>query len=195
VELVAHAGSAARPGWGGGTVPAEAAIRGVHGVTLWVDGAAATTRVLTETLGFRPVATDGNVARFEAGAGGPGHYVDVRDVGGFLRGVGGAGTVHHVAFRSGTDEAQERLGLRVAEAGLQITPMIDRQYFHSMYFREPGGVLFELATDAPGFAVDEPVESLGEALKLPPRYERLRAQIERVLLPIHLPTSNAGARS
>ena len=194
VELVAHAGSAARPAWGGGTVPAEMAIRGVHGVTLWVDGAAATTRVLTETLGFRPVAADGSVQRFEAGAGGPGHYVDVRDVGGFLRGVGGAGTVHHVAFRAGTDEAEERLRLRVTEAGLQITPMIDRQYFHSMYFREPGGVLFELATDAPGFAVDEPVESLGESLKLPPRYEARRAQIEAGLLPIHLPTAGAGAR-
>ena len=82
--------------------------------------------------------------------------------------------------------------VEVERAGLQITPMIDRQYFHSMYFREPGGVLFELATDAPGFAIDEPVESLGEALKLPPQYEGARAQIERRLPPVHLPGAPVG---
>lgn len=193
VELVAHAGTAGSAGWGGGGVPAEAAVRGVHSVTLWVNGAAPTASTLVDTLGFREVARDGNVTRYEAGAGGPGTYVDVRDVGGFLRGIGGAGTVHHVAFRAATDEAEEGLAARVTAAGLQITPMIDRQYFHSMYFREPGGVLFELATDAPGFLVDEPLASLGESLQLPPQYEPRRAQIERALLPVQLPAA-AGAR-
>ena len=193
VELVAHGGTAGGAGWGGGGVPAEAAIRGVHSVTLWVNGAAPTASTLVDTLGFREVARDGNVTRYEAGAGGPGTYVDVRDVGGFLRGIGGAGTVHHVAFRAATDEAEEGLAARVTAAGLQITPMIDRQYFHSMYFREPGGVLFELATDAPGFLVDEPLASLGESLQLPPQYEPRRAQIERALLPVQLPAA-AGAR-
>lgn len=193
VELVAHAGTARSAGWGGGPVPAQAAVRGVHSVTLWVHGAAPTASTLVDTLGFREVARDGNVTRYEAGAGGPGTYVDVRDVGGFLRGIGGAGTVHHVAFRAATDEAEEGLAARVTAAGLQITPMIDRQYFHSMYFREPGGVLFELATDAPGFLVDEPLASLGESLQLPPQYEARRAQIERALLPVQLPAA-AGAR-
>ena len=193
VELVAHAATAARPGWSGGPVPAEAAVRGVHSVTLWVDGGDPTARVLVDTLGFREVARDAGTTRYEVGEGGPGSYVDMRDVGGFLRGVGGTGTVHHVAFRTAGDEPQTRIAGRAAETGLQVTTMRDRQYFHSHYFREPGGVLFELATDVPGFLIDEPLSTLGEALKLPPQYEPQRAEIERALLPIHLPSS-VGAR-
>jgi glyoxalase family protein len=191
IELVAHPAAESRPGWGGGTVPAEAAIRGIHTVTLWEHAPEETARVLTETLGFRAVATEGGVTRFAAGEGGPGALVDVRATPGFLRGVGGVGTVHHVAWRMESDAAEERMRGEVERGGLQITPMIDRQYFHSMYFREPGGVLFELATDAPGFTVDEPAESLGESLKLPPQYESARAQIEQRLLPIHLPGAPA----
>jgi len=192
LELVAHPAADARPGWGGGPIPAEMAIRGVHTVALWEDVADATTGLLTGTLGFRLVGTEGTVTRYAAGDGGPGALVDVRATAGFVAGVGGVGTVHHVAWRMESDAEEERMRVEVERAGLQITPMIDRQYFHSMYFREPGGVLFELATDAPGFAIDEPVESLGEALKLPPQYEGARAQIERRLPPVHLPGAPVG---
>ena len=105
----------------------------------------------------------------------------------FVQAVEGSGTVHHVAFRVPDDEVELALRKDVIAAGLQPTPQIDRQYFHSVYFREPGGILYELATDAPGFTVDEPVESLGQSLKLPPQYEQHRSRIEAVLPEIHMP--------
>jgi glyoxalase family protein len=119
--------------------------------------------------------------------------VDVRTIGGFPEGVQGAGTVHHVAWRVADDVAQLELREQVVQAGLQPTPVIDRQYFHSVYFREPAGVLFELATDPPGFTIDEPAERLGERLMLPPTYEPHRAEIEAVLPAIHLPVGPTGA--
>ena len=116
--------------------------------------------------------------------------VDIRVAENFWPGVTGAGTVHHVAFRAADDAAQLALQEELVEDGLSPTPVIDRQYFHSIYFREPGGVLFEVATDPPGFTVDEPPETLGAALKLPPQYERLRSQLEATLPPLHLPNGN-----
>ncbi len=188
LELVAHPAAEARPAWGGAPgVPAHHAVRGLHAVTLWADDAFATERVLVDTLGFRPVREDGPTRRYAAGGGGPGALVDVRAVGGFPPGAGGAGAVHHVAFAVADDAAELAVRARVAAAGLAPTPVIDRQYFHSVYFREPGGVLFELATHPPGFAVDEPAEHLGERLMLPPQYETQRAQIEAVLPRLHLP--------
>lgn len=186
IELVAHEASLTRPSWGGGTVPPEHAIHGVHAVSLWVADAAPTADVL-ETLGFRPAGEGDGTARFVAGDGGPGAIVDVRSVGGFPRGVGGAGTVHHVAFRAADDEAELAIRAAVVDRGLQPTPQIDRSYFHSVYFREPGGVLFEIATDVPGFVTDEPLEGLGEGLMLPPQFASQRAAIERALPPIELP--------
>src|SRR5207244_557693 len=132
--------------------------------------------------------------RFAVGDGGPGTIVDVRSVGGFVRGAGGAGTVHHVAWRVPDDAAQLGVRERVTQAGLEPTPVIDRNYFHSVYFREPGGVLFELATNPPGFAIDEPVETLGESLKLPKQYEPNRSEIEAVLPRIHLPSTQSGEK-
>jgi catechol 2,3-dioxygenase-like lactoylglutathione lyase family enzyme len=187
LELAVHPDAASRGAWEGADVPAEHAIRGVHSVALWEETGEETVRMLTDTLGFRHVADEGNASRFAAGDGGPGTLVDVRTVGGFPRGAGGAGTVHHVAWRTGDDAGELELRTRVEAAGAQPTPVIDREYFHSVYFREPGGVLFELATDAPGFDVDEPRERLGEALMLPPQYEPRRAEIERVLPAFHLP--------
>jgi predicted esterase/catechol 2,3-dioxygenase-like lactoylglutathione lyase family enzyme len=188
LEIVAHAGAEARPAWGGAPgIPAVQALRGFHAVTLWEERGDETERVLLDTLGFRPVREDGTTRRYSAGDGGPGALVDIRTVGGFFRGAEGAGVVHHVAWRVSDDAAQLEARERVIAAGLQPTPVIDRQYFHSVYFREPGGVLFELATDLPGFAIDEPVEHLGERLTLPPRLEPQRAQLEAVLPPIHLP--------
>lgn len=118
----------------------------------------------------------------------PGTYhriVEVRSVGGFGRGADGVGAVHHVAFAVADDDAQLAMRERVIAAGLDPTPVIDRQYFHSVYFREPGGVLFELATVPPGFTVDEPLDQLGTSLKLPPQYESDRALLRLTLPEIH----------
>ncbi|HEY7635612.1 MAG TPA: ring-cleaving dioxygenase [Gemmatimonadales bacterium] len=188
LEIVGHPAAESRSVWEGAPgIPPEHAIHGLHRVTLWVDRGAATERVLVETLGFRPVGEDGTTRRFAVGDGGPGMLLDVRTVGGFPEGVTSVGTVHHIAWRVADDAAQLELRDRVVRAGLDPTPVIDRQYFHSVYFREPGGVLFELATEAPGFTIDEPVERLGERLMLPPQYEPVRAEIEAVLPPVHLP--------
>jgi predicted esterase/catechol 2,3-dioxygenase-like lactoylglutathione lyase family enzyme len=194
LEIVAHAGAEARPAWGGapGISPAHA-LRGFHAVTLWEERGDDTERILVDTLGFRPVREHETTRRYAAGDGGPGTLVDLRTVGGFVRGADGAGAVHHVAWRVTDAAAQLEMRERVLAAGLEPTPVIDRQYFHSVYFREPGGVLFELATDPPGFAIDEPVERLGERLMLPPQYEPYRAQLEAVLPSIHLPVPLADA--
>ena len=194
LEIVAHPGAEERPAFAGapGIAP-EHAIHGFHSVTLWVEEGAATEEVLTDSLGFRAVTEDGTTRRFAIGDGGPGRLVDVRTVGGFLRGTGGAGTVHHVAWCVADDDAEVALRDQIVAAGLNATPVIDRTYFHSVYFREPGGVLFELATIPPGFTLDEPKEHLGEQLKLPPQYEPMRAEIEAVLPPVHLPVALSEA--
>ncbi len=194
LEIVAHAGAEARPAWGDAPgIARENAIHGFHGVTLWVDDGEPTEKVLLDTLGFRPVREERGTRRFEAGDGGPGTFVDVRSIGGFVQGAGGAGTVHHVAWSVADDATQLAVRERVVDAGLHPTPVIDRNYFHSVYFREPGGVLYELATNPPGFAIDEPTERLGGRLMLPPQYEPHRAEIEAVLPRIHLPISGSAA--
>jgi len=194
LEIVGDLGAEARPAWGAAPgIPREHAIHGFHGVTIWADKGDATEGVLVDTLGFRPVREDGSTRRFAAGDGGPGTVVDVRSVGGFVHGAGGAGTVHHVAWRVPDDGVQLQMRELVTQAGLNPTPVIDRNYFHSVYFREPGGVLFELATDPPGFAIDEPVAELGQRLMLPRQYETHRAQIEAILPPIHLPVTASAA--
>src|SRR5881392_1069995 len=183
LELVGDAGAEARGAWGEAPgIPREHAIHGFHGVTIWAERGDDTERVLVDTLGFRAVHEDGSTRRFAVGDGGPGTLVDVRSVGGFVRGAGGAGTVHHVAWRVPDDAAQLQMRERVSKAGLEPTPVIDRNYFHSVYSREPGGVLFELATDPPGFTIDEPVARLGERLMLPRQYEAHRTQIATLLL-------------
>ena len=184
----AQAGLGEAPG-----IARDDAIHGFHSVTLWAEQGDDTERVLKGALGFREVRDEDTTRRFAIGDGGPGTIVDVRSVGGFVRGAGGAGTVHHVAWRVANDAAQLEVREQVTQGGMDPTPVIDRQYFHSVYFREPGGVLFELATDPPGFAIDEPVERLGERLMLPPQYETHRAEIEAILPPIHLPAPASGA--
>ena len=188
LEIVAHAGAEARPAWGDAPgISRDDAIHGFHGVTLWVGEGEPTEKVLVDTLGFRPVREEGGTRRFQSGDGGPGTFVDVRPIGGFVQGAGGAGTVHHVAWSVADDATQLAVRERVLGAGLHPTPVIDRNYFHSVYFREPGGILYELATVPPGFAIDEPVDRLGERLMLPAQYEPHRAEIEAVLPRIHLP--------
>ena len=186
LELVtADVGTEARP-WVSREIAGEHAIFGIHGVTLWEHSVEQTENVLG-MLGFRRDATEGGTTRFIVDGGGATRVVDVRAVGGFLGAVGGAGTVHHVAFRV-ADDATE-LSLREAAIGLGLspTPVTDREYFRSVYFREPGGVLFELATDQPGFTVDEPLAQLGSKLMLPPQYEPSRAEIAAKLPPLHDP--------
>ena len=174
-----------RPGWGNGPVPAQHAIRGFYHVSLWLASPADTIRVLTELLDHQLVAEADGRARYAA-QDRPGHYVDVIRQAQAAPATGGSGTVHHVAFSTDNDARQLAIRQRVAEAGLYVTEVRDRQYFHSIYFREPGGVLFEVATDPPGFALDEDVAHLGEALKLPPQEEHRRAEIEKGLAPIRI---------
>lgn len=193
LEIVAHGSAEARPAWGGAPgISAAHALHGFHSVTIWAEQGDETERAL-QTLGFRGVWEEGSIRRFATSGDGRDALVNVRSVGAFLRGVGGAGTVHHVAWRVPDDAAQLRTRERVVATGLQATPVIDRQYFRSVYFREPGGVLFELATDPPGFAVDEPIDQLGEHLMLPPQFESRRAEIEALLPPIRFPVPPAAA--
>ncbi|MBA4791135.1 MAG: ring-cleaving dioxygenase [Rhizobiales bacterium] len=181
LALVGIAGAEAEPGYATGAIPAEHAIRGFHGVTLLVKEAAPTAAILTDVFGFRQAAEDGLVTRFSTGTA-MGGVVDLRAAGDFLRGRQGGGSVHHVAFRAADDAAEADMVKRLAENhGIRTTEQRDRNYFRSVYFREPGGVLFEIATDIPGFAVDEPAEALGRALKLPAFLEGRRAEIEGVL--------------
>ncbi|MFN2564624.1 MAG: VOC family protein [Gemmatimonadaceae bacterium] len=192
LEIVAHPGADLRSGWDGAPgIPIEHALRGFHTVTLWEESGDDTERLLVDTLGFRPLREEEGTRRYSTADGAPGTLVDVRTIGGFPGAISGAGTVHHVAWSVADDAAQLLVRQRVLEAGFEPTPVIDRNYFHSVYFREPGGVLFELATKPPGFTVDEPVESLGQRLMLPPQFESYRAQIEAALPPIHLPVPGA----
>jgi predicted esterase/catechol 2,3-dioxygenase-like lactoylglutathione lyase family enzyme len=194
LELVGSPGAEARPAWGGAPgIARDQAIHGFHGVTLWIDRPEATERVLTDTLGFTPLREEGTTHRYAIGDRLPGTFVDVRAVGGFGVGASGAGTVHHVAFALESDDAELAMRDRVSAAGLAPTPVIDRNYFRSVYFREPGHVLFELATNPPGFAIDEPPDRLGERLMLPPQYEPHRAELESVLPRLHLPMAPSAA--
>lgn len=189
LELVGHAEADARqaPAWHGAGIATTQAIRGFHKVTLWVEQGDATARVLTETMGFREFSQEETTRRYVVGDAGPGRIVDVRSIGGFGRGADGVGVVHHVAFAVADDDAQLAMRQQVVASGLRPTPVVDRTYFHSVYFREPGGVLYELATLPPGFTVDEPEEHLGESLKLPPQYESSRSQLEAELPRLVLP--------
>lgn len=163
-------------------VHSDNAIRGFHSASLLLEDSAPTGAILTDVLGFNEVAREGNVMRYRAANTSSGGIVDLRAAGGFLPARMGAGSVHHIAFRATDDAAQAEMVKKLAENhGIRTTEQKDRNYFRSVYFREPGHVLFEIATDQPGFAVDEPVEALGEALKLPPFLEKHRAEIEAVL--------------
>ncbi len=185
LELVAHKGAVAEPPQDG-PVPGEHAVRGFHAVTMTEEGFEATAHVLAGTLGFHVVGEEAGRTRFAVGDGGAGQLVDVVPHPDAPRGLVAAGTVHHVAWRAPDEETQAAWREEIAEAGLDVTPVIDRKYFRSIYFREPGGVLFEIATDAPGFTVDEPAERLGETLQLPPWLEPRRAEIAASLPPLEV---------
>jgi glyoxalase family protein len=182
LALVAVPGIENEPAWSNGDIPAEHAIRGFHGVTLLVAEAAPTGAILTDIFGFSEAAREGSLVRYKAGDTAIGGIVDLRVAGGFTRGRAGAGTVHHIAFRAENDAVQEEMATKLAQNhGIRTTEQKNRDYFRAIYFREPGGLLFEIATDDPGFAVDEPSASLGQALKLPRFLEPRRKDIEAVL--------------
>ncbi len=168
--------------WDGSDVPAEASVRGLHHVTLWSDQPDATGRILADHLGFAHVGTEDSVRRYRSDA--PvGHTVLVRDASGFWPSAGGVGTLHHVAFRTASNATHERLAERLGAEDLELNPLREHGFFRSLYLREPGGAIFEVATDGPGLAADQPPERLGLDLVLPEELEAKRALIE-VVLPV-----------
>lgn len=193
LEIIATPLAADRVGWEGPPgISAASAIRCIHGVTIWAEDGELTSSLLVDQLGLERIDEEGTTQRFAAGKRGARSVVDVRTVGGFPRGNISVGTVHHVAWRVGSDRAEIEQREQLLARGLQPTPVIDRRYFHSVYFYEPSGVLFELATEAPGFLIDESRVNLGEDLMLPPWLESDRALIVGALPAIHAPTT-AGA--
>ena len=192
LELVAAPGADALPGWSGGPVPGEHSVRGVHGVTLCLEGFERTARLLEETLGFRRDGEEGGRFRFIAGTGECASAVDLLCQPHAARASTAVGSVHHIAFRVADATAQAAWRRTLVEAGLDVSPMMDRQYFQSIYFREPGGVLFEIATDLPGFTVDEAPVELGSGLRLPPWLEGRRDAIASRLPELRVPGTPAG---
>jgi glyoxalase family protein len=204
LELVAHKSAEDRSVnvWKEGRIPIEHAIRGFYSVTLSEEGYERTASVLTDELGFISTRQDGSRFRYEIPSTassptinqeeltGAAKIVDVLCLPYTQKAVIGIGSVHHVAWRTPTDEQQKVLRHKIIKAGLNATPVIDRFYFHSVYFREPGGVLFEIATNPPGFTVDEKAEELGTHLVLPPWLESMREDLVKVLPSVHLPKKN-----
>jgi glyoxalase family protein len=199
IELVAHKSAEDRTSniWKAGPIPIERAIRGFYSVTLSEEGYERTASVLTEQLGFRPTRQEGSRFRYEindkatnTNGGGSlgGSIVDVICLPYSQYGRFGVGTVHHVAWRTPTDQQQTVLRGKIVRAGLNATPVIDRTYFHSVYFREPGGVLFEIATNPPGFMIDEKQEELGTHLMLPPWLESDHNNLQKLLPKLNLPS-------
>jgi len=184
LELVASGSEDGREPWLDGPIPPAHAIRGFSGVTLEERALAPTASLLTDVLGFSIAAASGSRTRFTAHDAGHASVVDVVERDDAPTGLVAAGTVHHVAWRVPDDDAQASWRARLADAGVDVTPVQDRCYFRSIYFREPGGVLFEIATDVPGFTVDEVPERLGEELRLPPWLEPHRERIVQTLPPL-----------
>lgn len=170
-----------RKGWETGEIKSDVALKGFHTVTLTLNNIKATAAILTEVFGYRLVEQEGNISRYQTDAVESAALVDLLESPGAQRGLNAGGTNHHVAFRVENEEVLMAFREKILKRGLHITEKINRDYFFSLYFREPGGVLFEIATDNPGFATDETVAELGTSLQLPDRYEHMREQIEKGL--------------
>jgi glyoxalase family protein len=177
VELVAN-NNDKRPGWDNGKIPAEYSIKGFYTATLNEFNIDRTVSLLTDVMQHKLIAEEQDLFRFEAGQGGAGSYVDVLRSPKDVRALQGAGSVHHIAFATDSDESQLEIRENLLSAGFNPTGVLDRNYFHSIYYREPGGILFEIATNPPGFSVDESVSELGSSLKLPEWFEPRREKIE-----------------
>lgn len=187
VELVESTESGDNSYWASPGIPEEYAVRGISSVSLVHTDLTGSRDLFTSGLGFKHLASDDDRARYAVGA----SFVDVIKARQDRHGRMGAGTIHHVAFRVGDDDAQAKWHGHVTRLGLPVSPVMDRNYFHSIYFREPDGVLFEIATDPPGFGIDEPAEALGTTLKLPSWYEAQRPQLEALLPKLVVPEARA----
>lgn len=187
IEIIATPDIRPERAYTNGPVPPEYAIHGFHSATLTEAGYRKTAALLTDTMGFRLVQQEGNRFRYAAESGDAGGIADVVCAPEERPGRVAVGTVHHIAWRTADDKQQAAWQKELAGLGYDVTPIIDRKYFHSIYYREPGGILFEIATDPPGFAVDEAPEELGSKLQLPPRLEPARQELLAVLPPLRLP--------
>ncbi|MFB6453912.1 ring-cleaving dioxygenase [Chitinophaga sp. Hz27] len=174
-----------RTGWTTAEVNKDVATKGFHSTTLMLRSIEPTAKILTDIFGYELQSQEGNRYRFATNAVEQANLIDLLEAPDGPRGYNAGGTNHHVAFRVADDNIQMEFRDKILRKGLQITPKIDRDYFYSLYFREPGGVLFEIATDNPGFTVDEPLEQLGTSLRLPKQYEPAREEIEKVLPVLH----------
>ena len=194
VALVEADGASKRPftPWDQSAVPAERQIRGLESARLRERELPLTATFLTDVLGFERVGEENGWHRYGVAGGGSGAYVDVQDAPDARRGAWGVGSIHHLAWRVDDADHQGEVRDRIDAAGRRPTPVIDRFWFQSVYFLEPGGVLFELATDGPGFAVDEDPQHLGESLVLPPWLEVQRPRIEAALPPLQLPVPSTN---
>lgn len=174
-----------RAGFTYGNIPLEYSIKGFYGAELWVEGYERSAALLTEQMDHVKIGEKGNRFRYAANDK-PGNYIDLLCTPDSMKGLSGAGTVHHIAFSTPDAKSQNDVRVKIAQRMLNPTPVLDRSYFTSIYFREPGGVLFEVATAGPGFMVDETKEDLGTSLKLPDQYEPYRGQIEKAVVPINV---------
>ena len=191
IELIASSAHGSFEPWADSPVPAEHMLRGFHSVSAALEGYERTTRLLTESFGYRLIDESGNRFRFaSADDSASGRIIDLLCQPDTARGRVAAGSVHHIAFRAKDDAEQLQWREHLVNLGYNVTPVMDRDYFHSIYFREPGGVLFEIATDPPGFTLDEKLEELGTHLRLPPWLEPARPQIEEILPRIQVPTKS-----
>jgi glyoxalase family protein len=188
LELVATNDHEPMSEWADSPVPPGKAIGAMRSVTLVVEELAPTEEVLLGVLGCVKVAERDSRHRFEIGAAGSGRYLDVVVDPAGPSGRNGHGAVHHVALRTADEQTQARIREAVIARGLPVSEVRDRTYFKSIYFREPGGVLLEVATDGPGFDVDEPLDALGTQLVLPPHFEPVRFKIKRALPPLEIGT-------
>lgn len=181
LELIESESPDNRQPWKTAEVGAEVAVRGFHNVTLTLSDVKATAEILTDVFGYKQIDKHVNRYRFSTDAIENAAIVDMVEVPHEMRGHLAGGTIHHVAFRVKDEQVLMQYRDKIMDRGLEVTEQIDRSYFYSVYFREPGGVLFEIATDNPGFTADEPLDKLGTSLKLPPRYEHRRDELEEVL--------------
>jgi glyoxalase family protein len=191
VELVTSDALPAVRYWAEGPIPEVHMLNGFHSVTLWLDEIEPTADLLIDQMGYTFRGREENRHRFTGGSGTLGHIIDIlhrprqpEDLPD--EAIFGAGSIHHIAFRTPSDEMQLKYQSALRAAGYGVTPVRDRSYFHSIYYHEPGGVLFEIATETPGFAIDEPIDSLGGSLKLPEWLEPNRTSIEENLAPLAL---------
>jgi glyoxalase family protein len=187
IEIIGSEHPAGTP-WSAGPISTDQAIRGFHSVTISEEGYERTAHLLTDVMGFTAAGNEQNRFRYRAPSGNNfANTIDLLCAPGARLGSLGAGVVHHVAFRTPTDADQAGWRAEVADLGYNISPVMDRTYFHSIYYREPGGVLFEIATENPGFTADQPAAELGRKLMLPPWLEKHRSQIEQVVPKLSLP--------